>query len=418
MNKIKTKGRRIVNEKTLLVTVDIGKTMNMGYCRCPDKTEVKPFEFQNGYQGFHKFLDIIFKTKATKKLEHIVVGFESTGAYAEPLMHFLRKKGVQLVQVNPLHTKRLKELQGNSPNKTDKKDPKVIADIIELGHALTVMIPEGAAADLRRLNNARERALQRRTALLNQLEDIVFISFPEFLGIMKDVKTQTAHYLLQHYPTSADIVESGLDRLISEMKKVSRGKLGIERATALYEAAKTSVGIHEGDTGLTLELQEFLSAIEHCERFMEKIEEEISRFLAEIPYSKVLLSMKGIGEITVAGLIGEAGDFRKFHSISELLKYAGLNLYEISSGRRKGNKHISKRGRSLMRKLLFFAAIRTVRKNGIMHDHYKRYLQHGMKKIKALVAVSRKLLGIMLALVRDHNLYQVNYVKIQYLNAA
>ena len=50
-----------------------------------------------------------------------------------------------------MHTKRLKELQGNSPNKTDRKDPKVIADIITLGHALTVVIPEGPAAELRRL---------------------------------------------------------------------------------------------------------------------------------------------------------------------------------------------------------------------------------------------------------------------------
>jgi transposase len=418
MSKIKTKGRKIVNEKTLLVTVDIGKTMNVGYCRCPDKTEVKPFEFQNGYHGFNTFLDSIFKTKATKKLEHIVVGFESTGSYAEPLMHFLRRRGIQLVQVNPLHTKRLKELQGNSPNKTDKKDPKVIADIIELGHALTVMIPEGAAADLRRLTNARERALQRRTALLNQLQDIVFISFPEFLGIMKDVKTQTAHYLLKHYPTPADILESGLDRLISEMKKVSRGKLGIERAKALYEAAKTSVGIQEGHVGLSLELQEFLLSIEECERFIARVEEEISRCLRDIPYSSLLLSMKGIGKITVAGLIGEVGNFRKFHSISELLKYAGLDLYEISSGKRKGSRRISKRGRSLMRKLLFFAAIRTVRKDGIMYDHYQRYLQNGMKKIKALVAVSRKLLGIMFAMVRDHNLYQENYIKTRYLKAA
>lgn len=81
-----------------------------------------------------------------------------------------------------MHTKRLKELQGNSPNKTDQKDPKVIADIIELGHALTVIIPEGAAAELRRLTQARERAIQRRTALFNQLQDLVFVLFPEFWG--------------------------------------------------------------------------------------------------------------------------------------------------------------------------------------------------------------------------------------------
>ncbi len=116
---------------------------------------------------------------------------------------------MKLVQVNPMHTKRMKDLQGNSPGKTDRKDPKVIADIIGLGHALSVVIPEGAAAELRRLTLARERSIERRTALYNQLQDLVFIVFPEFLQVMKDVKTQTAQYLLRHYPTPQGIVACG-----------------------------------------------------------------------------------------------------------------------------------------------------------------------------------------------------------------
>ena len=59
--------------------------------------------------------------------------------------------------MNPMHTKRLKEVNDNSPGKTDNKDPRVIADVIRLGRALTIVIPEGEAAYLRRLNNARER---------------------------------------------------------------------------------------------------------------------------------------------------------------------------------------------------------------------------------------------------------------------
>ncbi len=75
----------------------------------------------------------------------------------EPLTQFLRsKKGVRLVQVNPMHTKRLKELSGNSPLKTDRKDPKVIADIIELGHALTVVIPEGAGGRASKAHSGQE----------------------------------------------------------------------------------------------------------------------------------------------------------------------------------------------------------------------------------------------------------------------
>jgi len=259
---------------------------------------------------------------------------------------------------------------------------------------------------------------QRRTVLLNQLQDIVFICFPEFLEIMKGVNTQTAYYLLKRYPRPLDILAHGLDALVCEFWKISRGRLGADRAKSLYEAAKTSVGIQEGSLGLMMDLQECLASIEQCTHFERELEKEMFRCLQEIPYSTLLLSMRGIGKVTIAGIIGEVGDFRNFKNISDLLKYAGLNFYEISSGQRKGNRHITKRGRALMRKLLFLAAVRMVRKGGIMHDHYQRYLQNGMKKVKALVAVSRKLLGIMLALVRDNSLYEEDHLQAGYRKAA
>src|SRR3989337_2871134 len=210
MKEIETRKCKILNEKTLLVTVDMGKAMHTGYCRCPDGTETKVFEFFNTGQGFHKFWWHITQVMRAKNLEEMVVGFESTGPYAVPLLHYLMKRRVKLVQVNPMHTKRLKELQGNSPNKTDQKDPKVIADIIELGHALTVIIPEGATAELRRLTQARERSIQRRSILLNQLHDLVFLVFPEFLRIMKDMSIKSTQYLLKNYPKPQDITEVGV----------------------------------------------------------------------------------------------------------------------------------------------------------------------------------------------------------------
>lgn len=409
MKKIEAKKLKAVNSKTLIVTIDIGKTTPMGYCRCPDRSEVKPFEFHNNRAGFTKLWECIVKTKQAKGLEEVVVGYESTGSYAEPLIHFLKDKPVRLVQVNPLHTKKLKELQGNSPNKTDRKDPKIIADIIELGHALTVVIPEGAAAELRRLFQARERSMKRRTALFNQLQDLVFISFPEFLQVVKDVKTKSARHLLQHYPTPQDVLDQGVDPLAFTLKRISKGKLGIARAKALYEAAEQSIGIKEGRISVTLEIRAILAEIAACDNLIKQLEDAMARHLEEIPYSRLILSMKGIGIVTTAGLIGEVGDFTKFHTQKELLKHAGLDLFEISSGKHIGNKRISKRGRSLLRKLLFFAAVNTVRKDGIMHEQYQRHLQKGMKKIKALIAIARKLLGIIFALVRTESEYLENY---------
>lgn len=409
MRKIKAQKSKRVNENTLIATVDIGKEMNVGYWRCPDGTEIEPFEFRNDGRGFTRFWKCIMKAKDANNLEEIIVGFESTGSYAEALAHFLRKRKVRLVQVNPTHSKKFREVQDNSPNKTDKKDPKVIANIVELGFALTVVIPEGAHAELRRLTHARERNMRRRTTLVNQLESMMAIIFPEFLHVMKDLKTVSARYLLKHYPTPQDIINLGLPVLTSTLKRTSRGQLTKERARALYEAAQTSVGVREGLGSILLEMQEILVLIEASERFTERLAQEMARFLQQIPYSRSILSIKGIKEITAAGIIGEVGDFTKFRTISEILKLAGLNLYEVSSGKHKGQLRITKRGRSLLRKFLYFAALNTIRKGGVMHETYQRYISRGMLKLKALIAVARKLLGIIFALVRDNSLYQEDY---------
>jgi transposase len=406
---IKTTKRSFVNGKTLIVTADIGKEKHFGYWRCPDGTDVKPFSVPNTRAGFESFWDLISRAQKLHKLDSIIFGFESTGPYAEPLTQFMRARGAQLVQVNPLHTKRFKEVTDNSPNKTDQKDPKVIADLIAMGRFLTVVIPEGPAAELRRLSQARERSTRRHTALANQLQCLIASIFPEFLQVLKGVKSASAQYLLKHYPTPQEIAAHGLPELIKTLRKISRGKLGADRAHALYEAAKSTIGVAEGQASMVLEMLELLALMEASQRFTRKLEQEMVPYLAQIPYCSALLSLKGIGDITAAGLIGEVGDFRKFRTMGEVMKLAGLDLFEVSSGRHKGQRHISKRGRPLMRKLLYFAAINTVKKGGAMHQWYRCACDRGMLKTKALVAVSRKLIGILFALVRDHRDYVPNY---------
>ena len=155
-----------------------------------------------------------------------------------------------------------------------------------------------------------------------------------------------------------------------------------------------------------------MSGIEEIERSREEIEERMGEYLKEVPYSRYMLSIEGIGEVTVAGLIGEVGDFTKYKTAAEITKLAGMDLFEVSSGKHKGERHISKRGRPLMRKLLFYAAINAVQKGRIMHERYERYIQRGMPRIKALIAIARKLLGVLLALVRDQTEYVRNYEEI------
>ena len=111
----------------------------------------------------------------------------------------------------------------------------------------------------------------------------------------------------------------------------------------------------------------------------------------------------------MAGVIGETGGLERFSGQRAIIKLPGLNLYEISSGKHQGERHISKRGRSLLRKLLYFASLNTTIRGGIMHQKYQEMIGRGMKKIKALVAISRNLLRLMYALARDNRDYIHNY---------
>ena len=159
MRGLRAKRVRTVKEGTLIATVDIGVANNTGYCTTLDGRSTKSFRFDNTKEGFEKFWCMTIASKNRFGCDEVLVGYESTGPYAEPLVHYLANKHnqVNIVQVNPMHTKKMKEVNDNSPLKTDDKDLRVIADIIRLGRALTIVVPEGDAAYLRRLNNAPER---------------------------------------------------------------------------------------------------------------------------------------------------------------------------------------------------------------------------------------------------------------------
>ena len=409
MKGLRGKRVRAVKEGTLIATVDIGATTNTGYCTSMDGRDIKVFKFGNKKEGFEKFWHMVVAAQNRFKCTEVIVGYESTGPYAEPLVHYLMDKPVSIVQVNPMHTKRLKEVNDNSPGKTDDKDPRVIADIIRLGHALSVVVPEGDAAYLRRLNNARERHVGERTALLNQMQQLVFLIFPEFKTVVKQMIGKTVRFILKNYTTPEKIGALDKKAFGEEIRKRSMGKLGAKDAELLVNAAQQTVGIKEGAAGIVLDIKHIIAQLDVVDSFTADIEAEMASTLGRIPCSARLLSIKGLGVISIAGLIGEVGDFSKFRTQSEIMKLAGLDLYEISSGKRKGEKRISKRGRSLIRKILYFAAIQTIRKNGIMHEYYEGLIDRGMLKMRALVAVMRKLLGIIHAIVRDDRDYVGEY---------
>ena len=161
-----------VTERTLVVGVDIGSETN--YARAfnwrGQEVSKKAFRFSNSREGFQSFLDYLRSNQANAATEQIIVGCEPTGHYWFTLARYLKTQQINMVLVNPYHVKQIKDLDDNSPRKTDQKDPKTIAKLVVDGRYSYPYLPEGIYADLREAVSSRERIVKELNAVTNRIK--------------------------------------------------------------------------------------------------------------------------------------------------------------------------------------------------------------------------------------------------------
>jgi transposase len=86
------------------------------------------------------------------------------------------------------------------------------------------------------------------------------------------------------------------------------------------------------------------------------------------------------------------GSMEGYANAGSVIKSLGLNLKERSSGKHKGQLRITKRGSGSARMYLYMAVLRLVKNNTIIRAWYqKKIIRDGGLKMKALVAIMRKL---------------------------
>lgn len=145
---------------------------------------------------------------------------------------------------------------------------------------------------------------------------------------------------------------------------------------------------------------------------LERVEQEVKDVLKQIPFAKKLLAIKGISEISLAGILGEAGDLSGFSHGNSLLRHAGLHLAEASSGKWKGQIVISKRGRSRLRRFLYLATMSLVMNNTefrAIHTHNVKVKK--MKKMKSIMKLVGKLARIFVGIARRNESYCADKVQ-------
>ncbi|MFZ5769116.1 MAG: transposase [Bacillota bacterium] len=107
------------------------------------------------------------------------------------------------------------------------------------------------------------------------------------------------------------------------------------------------------------------------------------------------MSIRGVGSVVAATVLGEAGDFRRFENWKQLRKLSGYNLVEQSSGQNKGQSMISKRGRPALRHVLYLAAVVAIAKNRDFQALYASLTMRQRNPLKgkqALLVVATRIL--------------------------
>ena len=161
-----------VTTDTLIVGVDIGSQTH--FARAFDWRGVelgkRVFKFSNTGVGFLTFMKWLYEMQQRTAMKKIIVGCEPTGCYWLTFQSFLEKQGIKLVTVNPYSVKKSKELDDNSPEKSDLKDPKTIAGLVKDGRYSISYIPTGVYAEIREASVCRDQIMKQHVRLSNQIQ--------------------------------------------------------------------------------------------------------------------------------------------------------------------------------------------------------------------------------------------------------
>ena len=389
-----------ITTDTLVVGVDIAKNYQWaGFVDFRGIEHGRALKFKNSKGGFGTILARIREIRRKENFAKAVVGMEPTGHYWKAFANWLEKQdGIKAVLVNPYATKQAKELDDNSQTKSGKKDALTIAKLVKDGRYFELYLPHDVYAELRGLSTTRTGLNKRKNALKNTITAVMDEYFPEYEEVFKcPLSGKASRHILKTCPFPKFILEPGEDGVTDEIKKAVKKTVGRKKAAQLIETAKESIGVDYGEEAAGLKLRLMLEEPELLEKQAEELEVQMEAALQKTDYAGFLLSIKGIGVVTLAACLGEPGNPAGFGNPRRMSRMAGYNLAEDSSGKNKSGTKISKRGRKNLRSVLYQMALIMVATNDGMKQlyHYLKTREEApLRKMRALIVVSKKILAL------------------------
>ncbi|MDX3663665.1 IS110 family transposase [Streptomyces sp. ID05-26A] len=292
--------------------------------------------------------------------------------------------------------------------KTDAKDAHVIAQTARMRRDLTrLAVPEELIVELNLLTGQREDLTADWVRGVNRLRGLLTGVFPALEAAL-DYTTSTALTFVLEYCTPAAIQRASDTELTAHLAthhvRADRAASVVRKARAAADAQTIALPGQALSEDL---IRQMASALLNLRRQLNALDKLITARFRAHPQAQIIESMPGMGPVLGAEFLAiTAGDLRAFATPAKLATYAGLAPIPHDSGNRSGVLHRPKRYHRRLRHIFYMAAFSSTRTEGPSRAFYERKRSEHQRHTRAMVALARRLVDVLWALLRDNRLWE------------
>lgn len=271
---------------------------------------------------------------------------------------------------------------------------------------LSIRPGDEAAIELRLLTEHRSHLVEDRTRTLNRLKSLLNSMFPALERAL-DMGTVGALALLTGYQSPAAIRRTGKRRLTTWLRnrKVYRAEALAAKAVEAAERQHTAVAGEKAISKMVHTLAREVMALNEKITETDKLIE--GRF-REHELADVITSMPGIGTTLGAELLAATGgSLDAFPTPDRLAAFAGVAPAPRDSGQVSGNLHRPKRYHRRLQRVFYTSALVSIRCDPNSRRFYDRKRAEGKRHVQAVLALARRRVNVLWALMRDRRCYTV-----------
>jgi transposase len=339
-----------------------------------------------------------------------LIGLEASGHLWENLEAALVGAGYRVLVLNPLQTRRYRDVLRRKA-KTDDIDANVIAGLIRSGAAQASYVPDEHIQSLRELARLRARLLDDWQDYLRQLIAQLDVVLPEHRTALGDLRSARARGILAQFPTAQHLAQASPRAIRRAAEDAGTRGFALEDAIAVRDAARQS--LYSGKAAAA-RAQVVRTLVNQLDRLSTAIDEVDRAATVLLPPSEpgtgpsdadLLQTIPGIGPHTAATLLGELGAPMRFTDAPALVAYVGFYPVITESGQRVGTPRLSAVGSRIARRALYLAAVNAVRRSAEWRTIYLRKRAQGKSAKQALIVVAVKLLHTLYAMLKHRRPY-------------